>query len=72
VDSVFYADLRLGYEFGVGNTTVELWGSVTNLFDTDPPVTPTYAPFSGYSTQVNAGVYDVLGRRYTVGLKFRM
>ncbi len=72
VDSVFYVDLRLGYEFTLGNSTAELFGNVTNLFDTDPPITPTYSPFLGYAQQVNTGVYDVLGRRFTVGVKFKM
>lgn len=72
VSDIFYADMRLGYEFGLGDSTFELWGSVTNLFDADPPLAPTYSPFAGYATQTNAGVYDILGRRYTVGIKFRM
>ena len=72
VDSVLYVDLRLGYEFMLGNHELEIYGNVTNLTDEDPPVTPYYSAFLGYSSQYNASVYDVLGRRFTVGLKFRM
>lgn len=72
VPSVFYADMRLGYEFELGGSTAEIWGSVTNLFDRDPPVTGTYSTFTSSSTQFNAGLFDVLGRRYTVGVKLRM
>jgi len=70
--SVFYADMRLSYEFPVGDSTLEVFGSVTNLFDKDPPVEGTYSTFTGASTQFNAGLFDVLGRRFTLGAKFRL
>lgn len=72
VDAVFYVDARLGYEFSIGSSTLELFASATNLFDRDPPITPTYSSFLGYSGQVNPGVYDVLGQRFTIGAKFRL
>ncbi len=72
VPSVIYVDMRLGYEFDVGGSEAEFWGSITNLFDKDPPVTGTYSTFTGASTQYNAGLFDVLGRRYTVGIKFKL
>lgn len=72
VDSVFYVDMRLGYELDLGGSTAEIFGNVTNLFDVAPPITPTYSPFLGYAQQVNPGVYDVLGRRFTVGVKVKM
>ncbi len=72
VPSVFYADLRLAYDFDIGKSSAQIWGSATNLFDADPPITPTYSAFLGYALQTNPGVYDVLGRRFTVGVKLRM
>ena len=42
-----------------------LFAAVTNLLDTDPPITGT----GGFAT-VRA-LYDVIGRTYTVGLRFR-
>lgn len=72
VEAVTYIDLRLGYEFDLGGTEMEVFGNITNLGDKDPPVTPFYSAFLGQSLQYNAAVYDVLGRRYTVGLKVRM
>ena len=71
VDSATYIDLRLGYELDLGGNLVEIYGNVTNLFDEDPPLTPSYSAFFGYSQQYNATVYDLLGRRYTVGAKLR-
>lgn len=72
VDSVTYVDLRLGYEFELGGAEMEVFGNITNLFDEDPPITPNYSAFQGFANQYNPAVYDVLGRRYTVGVRLRM
>jgi outer membrane receptor protein involved in Fe transport len=65
VPAVFYTDLRLSYRFAKFNT--ELYGTVTNLFDVDPPVTPYYSAFASYAQQYNPSLYDVLGRRFVIG-----
>lgn len=72
VSAVTYIDLRLGYEFDLGGAEMEVFGNITNLGDANPPLTPSYSAFLGYSTQTNPAVYDLLGRRYTVGIKLRM
>ncbi len=72
VEDVLYVDLRLGYEFQVAGAELEVFGNVTNLFDADPPLTPSFTPFLGYSLQHNSSLYDVLGRRFTLGVKVRM
>ncbi len=72
VNDVLYLDFRVGYLFELAGSDVELFANVTNLTDEAPPVTPSYSAFLGYSTQHNASVYDVLGRRFTVGVKVRM
>ena len=72
VEDILYVDFRLGYEFEMSGLEWEVFGNVTNLFDADPPLTPSYSAFLGYSTQHNSAVHDVLGRRFTVGVKVRM
>jgi outer membrane receptor protein involved in Fe transport len=73
VDSAFYADMSLSYTFDLGGrSSIEVFGNVTNLFDEDPPVTPYYSAFLGYAQQYNPSLFDVLGRRYTAGVRFRM
>ncbi len=70
VDSVFYTDARIGYQLQVPhNGSMEVFFSVTNLFDTDPPVTPYYSAFASYANQDNPSLYDVMGRRFVVGAK---
>lgn len=73
VDSAFYADARLSYRYGLGaGADLEIFGQVTNLFDEDPPITPYYSAFLGYSQQYNPNLFDVLGRRYTLGFRLTM
>jgi hypothetical protein len=72
VESVTYIDVRLGYEFDLGSTTMEVFGNITNLGDEAPPITPSYSAFLGYGTQYNSSLYDVLGRRYTLGLRVKL
>lgn len=70
VSSVFYTDLNLTYagetEAGLG---WELFANVTNMFDRAPPVTPYFSAFNGASTQINPNLFDILGRRYVVGMR---
>ena len=72
VEPVFYADIRASYDFDISSAELQVWGSVTNLFDKDPPVTGTFSTFTGASTQFNSALFDVLGRRYTMGVRLRM
>ncbi len=72
VPAIIYLDTRLSYRFHIGGSEIETFLAVTNLLDKDPPVTGTYSAFLGYSGQVNTQLFDVLGRRFTVGVKLRM
>jgi hypothetical protein len=51
-----------------GDRQLQVFGTVNNLFDSDPPVAPYNFIFGSPTT---ASVFDVLGRRYTVGFRFR-
>jgi len=72
VASVTYFDLRLSYDIQVGSSTVQLYGVVNNLTDKGPPLAPAYVALSSSPIQTNQALYDVLGRRFTVGLKLQM
>ncbi|MET0280189.1 MAG: TonB-dependent receptor [Steroidobacteraceae bacterium] len=47
---------------------LRLFLNVQNVFDADPPIAPDWG-FAG-SLPTNEGLFDVLGRRYVVGLRF--
>jgi iron complex outermembrane receptor protein len=71
VDSAFYLDFNLGYTFEFGDRySLDLYAMVTNLTDEDPPVTPYFSAFWGYAVQDNPSLFDLVGRRYTVGARF--
>jgi iron complex outermembrane receptor protein len=72
VPSVTYYDTRVSYDIPVGSSTLQLYGVINNIFDKAPPLAPSYVGLSSSPVQTNQSLYDVLGRRFTVGLKLQM
>ena len=72
VPSVTYYDMRVAYDIVMGGSTVQLYAVVNNLFDKAPPLAPSYVGLSSSPIQTNQSLYDVLGRRFTVGLKLQL
>lgn len=65
--SSVYWDTRLSYRFGAGGgVETEIFGNVQNLFDRDPPWISTLE-----GVGQTGGAYDLLGRRYAVGINLR-
>lgn len=70
VDSAFYTNLRLSYDFDAGNRgTHRIFLHVANLFDRDPPIVANWSDFMGASP-FPPGLHDTLGRRFTAGVEF--
>jgi outer membrane receptor protein involved in Fe transport len=46
----------------------DVFFKVDNLFDKDPPLAPSNA---FVSFQTNAQLYDIIGRRFSTGVRFR-
>lgn len=72
VPSVTYYDARLSYDIRVGSSTLQLYGVINNIFDKAPPLAPAYVALYSAPVQTNQTLYDVLGRRFTVGFSFQM
>ncbi|HEX6993511.1 MAG TPA: TonB-dependent receptor [Gammaproteobacteria bacterium] len=72
VESVFYTNLRGSYrgQFGSGGEW-EAFAHIANVFDEDPPLIAGWSAFGGTGIGTNEILYDVLGRRYTVGFQVR-
>jgi iron complex outermembrane receptor protein len=69
VGSVFYTDTTITYDV-LPETGISLAFSINNLFDRDPPPTPSFLiAGSNYS---NRTLYDLIGRQYSIGLKYKM
>jgi outer membrane receptor protein involved in Fe transport len=71
VASAFYTDLRLSYSTDTARAgSWEIYTSVENLFDRDPPRAADFSDFNG-ATHTSETLFDVLGRRYTLGAYLR-
>jgi len=72
VGAIAYTDFDLAYtraDTAGGDLTI--FGHITNAFDRAPPLNPGFSDFGG-ATQYNQTVYDILGRRFTLGVKLRL
>lgn len=70
VPSTFYMDARVAGRFGA-DENLEVFANIQNLLDRTPVITPgSGVGRTGTGTGVNTGLYDILGRRYTVGVNY--
>jgi outer membrane receptor protein involved in Fe transport len=70
IPSSFYMDARLNGTFGE-NDNLQVFLNVQNLLDREPVLTPgSGVGRTGVGTSVNTGLYDILGRRYTIGVNY--
>jgi len=73
IDGETFFDLSVNYAFEAGSSSGEVYMSVRNLFDTDPPLTANPAALGAENTvgyvQTNRTLYDVLGRAFRVGIR---
>jgi iron complex outermembrane receptor protein len=68
IPSAIFVDLSTHYNAKLGDTAADFFLSVNNLLDRDPPIIPA----TGYTqTQTNLSLYDVEGRAYMAGVRFR-
>jgi len=67
ISSAAYTNLRVSYDISPADTDMTIYANVTNLFNEDPPLVGSWS-FIG-SSATNESLFDVLGRRYSVGVK---
>jgi iron complex outermembrane recepter protein len=70
IADAFYTDMNLAYtRDGAGSNKWEVYLNVQNVFDRVPPRVPIFSGFGG-TTDTNRALFDVLGRRFVLGLKY--
>jgi iron complex outermembrane receptor protein len=69
VGDVIYFDLTAQYKFQAWGADYEAYGTINNVFDQDPPLTPNGAVTTPRSA--NGNRYDFVGRYFTSGLRFK-
>ena len=63
-------DAKISGTYGE-NDNLEVYANVQNLLDREPIITPgTSVGRTGTGTSVNSSLYDILGRRYTIGVNY--
>ncbi len=69
VEAVAYTDLTVGYQLGPQARGAQIYVTINNLFDKNPPIVPVGTLGTFYPT--NPALYDVIGRYYSMGVTFR-
>ncbi len=73
VPPYYLSAVTLNYKFYQdGQNSAEAYLNIDNIFDRDPPVLPNQFAGATYGLGTNASLYDVMGRRFRVGVRFRM
>ncbi len=71
IPAIAYTDLTASYRFKVGAKDWELFGTINNLLDQDPP--RNSGSFFVFGTiPTNAYLFDTMGRAYTLGLRVKL
>jgi iron complex outermembrane receptor protein len=71
IDSVQYISLAESYKLEFGDTDLELFAVIDNLFDVDPPIAPNNAAPTAPGGIGTGTEFDLLGRRYRAGIRLR-
>lgn len=66
VPAVWYTDVTLRANIGEGDSKLQVFMTVNNLFNKEPPIVPSI-PYGGYRA-TNFSLYDVVGRYITFGV----
>jgi len=73
LEGALYFDLSATYKLKFESVDSDIFFSVRNLTNRDPGIVPSGPGASVFATnESNSGLYDLLGRTYRVGMRFRM
>ena len=65
-----YFDARFAARLGQGGR-MEVFANINNLLDEDPVIAPGAVGRTGVGIGVSTSLYDILGRRYNVGVNYK-
>jgi hypothetical protein len=72
VPAFFYLSMNTHYNFMVGDREISFFGVVNNLTNVNPPMIPSGTVGSAAEVSTNPSFYDVIGRSYKVGVRFKL
>jgi iron complex outermembrane receptor protein len=67
--STAYVDMRFAARLGQ-EEQLEVFANLNNVFDEEPVIAPGAIGRTGVGLGINSALYDILGRRLTVGVNF--
>ncbi|MDP3675309.1 MAG: TonB-dependent receptor [Novosphingobium sp.] len=70
IPAYFYTDLTVAYQLGKPSSGSEIFLTVNNLFDNDPPFVAN-GPTAGLTFATITSVYDTVGMAFTAGARFK-
>ena len=68
VEGQFLLNMSAAYDLELSGHRVSVYGVVNNVLNQDPPLDPGLFV---YATSTNPMLYDVFGRSYTLGLRYK-
>ena len=63
--------MTVKYKFKALGSDSEAFFTVNNMFDRDPPSSPSRVGATVSIINTNPTLYDIVGRYYTAGLRFK-
>lgn len=69
VAAAAYLDAQVSYRWKLHGGSIEAYLHASNLFDKNPPPVPSFQEFNG-AQQVEKYTFDVIGQRFTAGVRF--
>lgn len=73
IDGAFYVDLNLTYDFSVVGEESQAFLNIGNIFNKDPAVVASGPDGSAPSIPAtNQSLYDLLGRTFRIGIRFKI
>jgi len=71
ISPIVYTHLNISRRLDIRGAESEIFFNVRNLFDMEAPLYTAGAPSPGSTLDTQTRIYDVIGRTFTAGLRFR-
>ncbi len=72
IPAFLYTNIQIAYIIPVhGLKKLQIYGNVSNLFDTNPPIYPNGFASATPTPSLLTGNYDYVGRSFTAGIRFK-
>lgn len=71
VPAILYLDAFMGYEIKVGSGSAQIFASVDNILNTNPPIVANQDGLNVLGFGTSSFIYDTIGRTFRSGVRFK-